>query len=44
MIQSGAGSFTGMLVFALTGVLASGAFVMVAQQQTRMNVAPASDV
>ena len=43
LIQSGAGSFTGMLTFALTGVLASGAFVMVAQQRTRMNVAPASE-
>jgi hypothetical protein len=40
LIQSGAGSFTGMLAFALTGVVASGTFVMVAQ---RRNVAPAPE-
>ncbi|WP_079595911.1 MFS transporter [Arthrobacter sp. P2b] len=33
LIQSGGGSFTGMLIFALTGVLASCAFVLVAQRR-----------
>ncbi|WP_457972293.1 MFS transporter [Arthrobacter sp. D1-17] len=33
LIQSGGGSFTGMLIFALAGVLASCAFVLVAQRR-----------
>lgn len=33
LIQSGGGSFTGMLIFALVGVLASCAFVLVAQRR-----------
>jgi predicted MFS family arabinose efflux permease len=33
LIQSGGGSFTGMLIFALTGVLASCALVLVAQRR-----------
>ena len=33
LIQSGGGSFTGMLTFALAGVLASCAFVLVAQRR-----------
>lgn len=34
LIQSGGGTFTGMLTFALVGVLASLAFVLVAQRKT----------
>lgn len=34
LIQSGGGTFTGMLTFALAGVLASLAFVLIAQRKT----------
>jgi predicted MFS family arabinose efflux permease len=43
LIQSGAGSFTGMLTFALTGVLASCALVMIAQRRSPTSTAHLSD-
>ncbi|MET3934836.1 hypothetical protein [Arthrobacter sp. OAP107] len=33
LIQSGGGSFTGMLIFALTGVLGSSALVLMANRR-----------
>lgn len=37
LIQSGGGTFTGMLTFALVGVLASLAFVLIAQRKTHVS-------